>query len=119
MDVQLLIMKQVILIRKDLGMTKGKCVAQGAHASVQSYRKASKQDLTKWMSEGMPKIVLAVDSEQQLEDLIMQAILIGLPTSLIHDAGKTQVEPHTKTAGAIGPSDDKDVDLITRELKLL
>ena len=62
--------KQVIIIRSDLDMSRGKLVAQGAHASLMSYFEAEKMDknlVKQWLEEGEKKIVLKVSDEEALK----------------------------------------------------
>ena len=59
-------MKQVILVRMDLKLPKGKLAAQVAHASTEALLKSHKDDITKWRSEGMKKVVLKVDDQKEL-----------------------------------------------------
>lgn len=40
-------------------------------------------------------------------------------TCLIRDAGRTQIEPNSKTVLAIGPAPSAELDKVTRHLKLL
>lgn len=112
-------MKQVILIRQDLKLPKGKAVAQGAHAAVEAAHKADKEDYKAWRSEGMAKIAVKVADQKELYKYIQQAKDAGLSTAVITDAGKTTVAPGTVTCGAIGPGDEEEIDRITSELKLL
>lgn len=61
--------KQVIVIRTDLGMGKGKAAAQCSHAAVGLYRKVSKHQpdtLRRWMDNGQPKVVLKTEGEEAL-----------------------------------------------------
>ena len=58
--------KQVILVRKDLKLPKGKLAAQVAHASVEAVLKSDKDMVKKWRAEGMMKIVLNVADEKEL-----------------------------------------------------
>jgi len=112
-------LKQVILVRKDLKLPKGKMSAQAAHAAVEAVLKADKSIVKSWRSEGMKKIVLSVDSEKELYKYIQQAKDAGLTTSVITDAGRTIVEPGTVTCGAIGPDDEDSIDSITGKLKIM
>jgi peptidyl-tRNA hydrolase, PTH2 family len=117
-------MKQVIVLRKDLGMNKGKMIAQGAHASsmfiIKDQRWYKDKDAYDWAYvEGMAKIVVGVNSLEELEVLETAAKKAGLLTYSVIDSGKTVVEPGTKTAIAIGPDKDEEVDKITGNLKLL
>lgn len=105
-------MKQVILMRTDLGMKKGKMCAQAAHAAMEVARRIS--DNHSWYFEGMPKIVLRINSEEELIMLMSQAEAKGLLHGTIMDASLQEL-----TCGAIGPADDGIIDEITKELKLL
>ena len=112
-------MKQAIIIRTDLKMGKGKLVAQGAHASVSSFLKSSKDEQAEWLEEGMKKIVLKVSGEKELKEIFKAARDEKLHASMINDAGLTQLEPGTATTVGIGPAEDRTVDKITGKLKLL
>ncbi|MDY6775808.1 MAG: peptidyl-tRNA hydrolase Pth2 [Halobacteria archaeon] len=112
-------MKQSIVVRTDLGMGDGKTASQVAHASLQAYEKASEDAQTDWKSTGMKKVVLEADSESDLLELKREAESMGLPTSLIRDAGHTQIEPGTLTALGVGPAEDDEVDRVTGDLRLL
>ena len=111
--------KQVIIIRADLKLPKGKACAQAAHASIDAAHKAHKEDYKAWRTEGMAKIVVKTDNLEELYKHIQEAKNAGLPTSTITDAGKTTVEPGTTTCGAIGPAKEETIDQITGKLKLL
>lgn len=110
-------LKQVIVVRNDLKLPKGKLAAQVAHASVEATLKADKDDVKKWRSSGMAKIVVKVDSENELYKLAQLAKDKGFPVGIITDAGKTVVAPGTTTCAGIGPA--KDIDILTGDLKLL
>jgi PTH2 family peptidyl-tRNA hydrolase len=127
--------KQVIVIRKDLKMRRGKEIAQGAHASISFLVEAllalfsnnghAVDEMGKdpavldWMRNGMKKITLQVDSERELMELSFRAQRAGLRTSLIRDAGHTEFDGRpTYTALAIGPDVSEDIDELTSELKL-
>jgi PTH2 family peptidyl-tRNA hydrolase len=112
-------LKQVILVRHDLGLPKGKLAAQAAHASVEAVLKADASTVKRWRQEGMPKIVLKVTNEKELVRQLQRAKDAGLVTSLITDAGHTVVEPGTKTCGAVGPGDAHEIDALFGDLKLL
>lgn len=112
-------MKQVIVMRTDLKMGKGKIAAQACHASLNSYKKASKRSIKQWESFGQKKVVLKVSSEQELLQLYHIIKENGLPCSLIRDAGHTQIDPSTVTCLGVGPAIDSEVDKLTGHLKLL
>lgn len=132
--------KQVILIRKDLKMRRGKEIAQGSHASMQfitqqiqalyenqlpdSLGEANQEipvALTgrelRWLLKGMAKVCLKVDSEQQLIAFHEKALAAGIKSSLITDSGRTEFNGQpTITACAIGPDFVSVIDAITGEL---
>ena len=114
--------KQAIILRSDLGMGKGKLVAQGAHASLQACDKASasRPDWVEgWRGCGCEKVVVKVASERELVGIFAKARKARLPCAIIADAGHTQIEPGSKTAVAIGPAPENEIDAITGGLKLL
>lgn len=111
--------KQVIIVRNDLKLPKGKLAAQAAHASIEAALKSDKDDLRSWRGSGMAKIVLKVESEKELYLYAQKAKDKGLPVGIITDAGKTVVAPGTTTCCGIGPGDEDTIDSITSELKLL
>lgn len=124
--------KQVIVVRKDLNMRKGKMCAQVAHASMkflvdnnESERgdevivKLSVEEAS-WLAGPFTKIVVGADSEDELEHLILKAELSGVQVHAIVDAGRTEFngEP-TLTCAAFGPDTATAIDNITGHLKLL
>ena len=111
--------KQVIVIRQDLKLPKGKAAAQAAHASTLALMKADREVASEWEMSGMAKIVLKVESERELVELFQRAKEDGLKPALVTDAGKTVVQPGTKTCIGIGPAYTEKLDAITGELKLL
>jgi PTH2 family peptidyl-tRNA hydrolase len=114
--------KQVIVMRSDLKMGKGKIAAQAGHAAVSAAEEARKYFKTwwrGWLDEGQCKISVRVKSEKELLELEEMAKKAGLPNALISDRGLTQLEPGTKTCLAIGPAPSTEVDRITGKLALL
>jgi PTH2 family peptidyl-tRNA hydrolase len=115
-------MKQVIVVRSDLKMGKGKIAAQVAHASLSAAEEAMGKRVSwfdGWKEGGQAKVVLKVQSEEELQELFRKAKSAKLPASLIEDRGLTQVEPGTVTCLGIGPGPDDDIDRITGKLRLL
>ena len=127
--------KQVIVIRKDLKMRKGKMIAQGAHASMKVLLDHCIKSMDgrtyimmahpvnpwyHWLNGLFTKVVVGCDSEKELMDLKLEAGANHIPCALIQDSGKTEFhgEP-TYTALAIGPEEIEKIDKITGHLKLL
>lgn len=111
--------KQVILVRNDLKLPKGKLASQTAHASVGALLKSHKDDIKKWQTHGMKKIVLKVEDEKELLEYKKKAEDAGLIVALIEDAGKTTVKPGTITCLGIGPDNAEKIDKITGNLKIV
>ncbi len=111
--------KQVIIVRADLKMGKGKLAAQVAHASYSATKKADKKILGAWENAGQKKIVLKVGSEEELLTVEKKCKAKKIPCALITDAGLTQLEPGTATALGIGPDKEERIDEITGDLSLL
>ena len=110
--------KQVILVRADLKLPKGKMSAQVAHASVDAVLKSSKDKVDEWKSQGMKKIILKVADEKELLKYQQLAKKEGLVAAIITDAGKTVVAPGTKTCLGIGPDSEELIDKMTGKLKM-
>ena len=113
--------KQVVVVRTDLDMGKGKIAAQVGHACVlgAEYVRKSKPE---WFSEwwkGQEKIVLKVSNLKELEQVKQGAIEIGVPWSEVTDAGHTQIAPGTVTCISLGPAPEEKIDKITGDLKLM
>lgn len=114
--------KQVIIVRADLDMGKGKLGAQIAHGSVLSYLEAEMKDkkITKeWLDSGQKKIVLKVPDEESLLKLFKAFQFKKVPCALVNDAGLTQLPPGTTTVLGIGPWRSEEIDVFTDKLKLL
>jgi len=113
--------KQVIVLRSDLNMSCGKAAAQACHASVAASEEARKKNPSwwkAWMREGQRKIVLKVDSEDELLEKEKEAKEAGIPSALISDMGLTELPPGTITALGIGPAPEWIIDKITGSLPL-
>ncbi|MCX6819053.1 MAG: peptidyl-tRNA hydrolase Pth2 [Candidatus Aenigmarchaeota archaeon] len=110
--------KQVIVIRSDLKMSKGKTAAQAAHASLSSVGKCNKKMLGAWEKEGQKKVVLSADMKQLLQ-LKEKCKKLGIPFALIIDAGMTELSAGSITALGIGPDKEEKINKVTGSLPLL
>ncbi len=125
--------KQVIVIRNDLNMRRGKQIVQGAHASMKAILDWAihesggllidlPQDspLENWINGRFTKVCVSVDSEAELDEIYNKAKEAGLICSMIVDVGLTEFNgAPTKTCCAIGPEWPEDINKITGHLKLL
>lgn len=142
--------KQVIVVRNDLAMPRGKMAAQVAHASLGSILgqmrmeiersdinnsvvskelvltllkigllgdRTEKLYLDQWISGRFAKVVVYIDSEDDLLRLINKADSLGIPTTPIYDAGASVFKgERTLTCAAFGPWKSDAIDDVTGHL---
>jgi PTH2 family peptidyl-tRNA hydrolase len=115
-----------LILRSDLSMGKGKLCSQAAHAALLASRAAGarrgeggREALAQWHATGSAKIVLRCSSEEELLSLAEAGSQLGMVSVLVSDAGRTQVEPGSMTACALGPAPQSLLDKVTGSLKLL
>lgn len=123
--------KQVIVMRHDLKMRRGKQIAQGAHASMafltrrlQSSPSISLNDFSPnaqaWISGSFAKACVRCNSEEELMVIHDKAIELGLEVHLITDSGRTEFHGQpTRTCLAIGPDEASKIDQVSGHLELL
>ncbi|MEK6973980.1 MAG: peptidyl-tRNA hydrolase Pth2 [Nanoarchaeota archaeon] len=111
--------KQVIIVRADLKMPKGKLATQCCHASVECILNSDNETVNKWMAEGGKKVILKVTSEKELIKYFKMAKGMKLKTSIIKDSGKTFFKEPTTTCIGIGPDLEKKIDNVSGNLKML
>lgn len=113
-------LKQIIVIRRDLKMRRGKEIAQGAHASMKWLTKRLHPFIEEaleggflrriftvpmsflrvlrtfssvelaWMKSGFKKVTVIVKSEEELLEIHKKALEAGLESQLVQDSGKTE-----------------------------
>ena len=130
--------KQVLVIRKDLKMRRGKEISQGAHGSIAFITNPMRDGEQRiidgkcylciphpsdaemeWINGIFTKICLVANSATELADLYAEAIEAGLVAHIIEDQGKTEFHDiPTMTCLAIGPDEAEKIDAITGHLKL-
>ena len=137
--------KQMIVMRRDLKMRKGKIAAQAGHACVEAVLMALAREgrlndvcvtpddswvyladdgaqpspLTDWFGAGVAKVCVYVDSEEALLELAAKGREEGFLCALVRDAGHTEFhgEP-TYTCLAFEPLYPEQIDPLTGELPL-
>ena len=126
--------KQVIVIRRDLRMRRGKEIAQGAHASTAWLADRVIQGMTPngtvdhvalseaeraWLESSFRKVTVKVSSEEELMAVYRKAVEAGLVVHLVTDRGLTEFGGvPTRTCLAVGPDYDDLVDPVTGDLEL-
>ncbi|KAK4164992.1 PTH2-domain-containing protein [Cladorrhinum sp. PSN259] len=123
--------KLVLVVRTDLGMTKGKIAAQAGHATLACYKSLSRaaakggpdsraaQILKQWEKRGQAKIAVQIKSEDEILSLQGIARSLGITAEVIADAGRTQIESGSLTVLGVGPAPKSEIDKVTGGLKLL
>lgn len=137
--------KQMIVMRRDLKMRKGKIAAQAGHACVEAVLMALAREgrlgevrvtpdqswiyledegapatpLSDWFDAGVAKVCVYVDSEEELLDLAARGRELGFAVALVRDAGHTEFhgEP-TYTCLAFEPLAAEQIDPLTGDLPL-
>lgn len=140
--------KQVIVMRRKypdgkggtVGLRRGKEIAQACHASnaflLQDLEKMLECDsrmprlqqlfemsmspaVKKWLNEGIRKVVLQVDTEEELMTIADICYEEKLECHVITDSGLTEFGGvPTKTCLAIGPDFSSRIDRVTGNLKI-
>ncbi|KAI5777496.1 peptidyl-tRNA hydrolase PTH2-domain-containing protein [Geopyxis carbonaria] len=114
--------KMVLVVRTDLGMTKGKIAAQCGHATLMCYKaalRAAPALVRRWEQRGVAKIALQAGSEEELLVMQAQALSLGIVAKIVHDAGRTQIASGSATVLGLGPAPRSVVDAVSGGLKLL
>jgi PTH2 family peptidyl-tRNA hydrolase len=123
--------KQVIVIRKDLKMRRGKECSQAAHASISFLTRRIQgvnsnpvnlfvsSEEKSWIDSSFAKICVQVNSEKELLDIYKKAQNLGLEVHLVQDSGLTEFSGVlTFTCLAIGPNKSDKIDEVTGKLML-
>jgi PTH2 family peptidyl-tRNA hydrolase len=109
--------KQVIVVRDDLDLPRGKLASQVAHASLEAALRAERSVREAWRSAGAKKVAVVCEDEASLERLAERCD--SIPSYLVRDAGHTVVPSGTATALGVGPGEESVVDDVTGSLVLL
>lgn len=120
--------KQVIIVRNDLKIRKGKFAVQVAHAAMKDLVKKvtdSHNGLVEfdaeehaWYNGLFKKVCVQIESEAAMLALYDRAKAAGLRVQLIEDCGLTEFDGPTKTCIAIGPHEDSKFTGFTDTLQL-
>jgi PTH2 family peptidyl-tRNA hydrolase len=111
--------KQVIVVRSDLKLSKGKLAVQVAHAALSAADEADARIVKYWKNEGQKKIVLSVAGLKELLDIGKKCNALKISSSLIRDAGLTELKPGTISCIGIGPDKEEKINKVTGMLKLV
>jgi PTH2 family peptidyl-tRNA hydrolase len=128
-------MKQMLVMRTDLNMRKGKMCAQAAHASLGAVlpylgdgfvdpfdtdETVKRRKVEAWLAGPFKKVTVRADSEADLLAVHKAAVEAGLIACLITDSGLTEFGGvPTLTCCAVGPDTDEVLEPVTGSLMLL
>lgn len=136
--------KQALIVRRDLNMTRGKEISQGAHASmITLIENPDDPRMKAWLNSPFAKISLSCPTEDEmlrieaaaksrglitammaatedeLLDVEIQAKAKGMITAMVTDQGRTMFNGvPTRTVLAVGPDRIEEIDAVCGHLKL-
>lgn len=112
-------MKQVIVVRTGIEISKGQIVRQTARAALGAIQllNAQQDEIISWLKSGSKTEARAAEGKAILE-IMVRAKKAGLPLCAIADSGD-QLPRGTVICLAIGPADDAEIDKTTGELEHL
>jgi PTH2 family peptidyl-tRNA hydrolase len=121
--------KQVIVVRKDLNLRKTELASQVATASMgflldnnESERndvinvKLSREEAI-WLNGSFEKSIVAVESEQDLRDLMFKAEMEGIGVYPVHGKISSKFDDLTIMCAALGPDESSVINHVTGHLK--
>jgi len=130
--------KMVIIVRKDLHMRAGKIAAQVAHASMKilldrlsitqmdqdtvqlNMELSTDNPLYPWITGQFTKVVLYVNTLDEMERIERTAQELDIFTAKIIDVGKTEFHNvPTPTCVALGPDESDILEKLTGDLQLV
>ena len=115
-------LKMVFVVNHGLKMGKGKIAAQVGHGAVQAMLNGGNKNplmIEAWLGTGQKKICVKGNDASHLEQIEQQAAELNILTSIVRDAGHTQIPSGSLTILAIGPAGAEQLEPITGALKLL
>lgn len=117
--------KMVFVVNSELSMGPGKMAAQVGHATLGLYRHVQEgkderacAEMKQWEETGPRKVVVRGNNAQHLLALKKKSFELRIPNVMVHDAGRTQVEPGSLTVLALFGRSSL-LDKVTGKLRLL
>lgn len=118
--------RMTFIVSQDFKMTQGKVASQCLHAAVSLYKNMTNPKskfynptlMEKWEESGQTKIVLQIETNDELKAVFQKALSLGLNAYIVQDAGRTQVKPGSYTVLGIGPAPKTQIDRVSKHLKL-
>jgi len=124
--------KHVIVVRKDLNLTKGKLATYVAHVSIQFLLENNESDRgdeftiklnpeeAVWLRESAFSTIYAINSAEALQNMMLRAELDGIEVyPLFVQTPKEFDGDRTLVCAAFGPASSNDLSKILGKLKLI
>lgn len=115
-------LKMWLAVRTDLNMSLGKACAQAGHAYGHLHLIAQQQApslFVQYLEDATPKITVRVDGETALRRVQDEAKAADIPSYIVHDAGRSELEPNTATVCAFGPAYHDELPPFLKRMRLL
>ncbi len=123
-------MKQVIVVRKDLDLKKGKLAAYVAHVSMRFLLDNNEADRgdeftiklspeeAVWIREGSTRVIYTVNSEDALRDLLFRAEIDGIESYPLQVQSPDEFSgDKTLVCAAFGPASSDELSRLVGKLK--
>lgn len=110
--------KCILLIRKDLNMTKGKIISQCCHGIIHNTLHSNNFIVNFWRLQGEKIITLKVNDFNTMKNIHNKSIKNNIFSHIVIDKGLTQIPHNTPTVCVIGPDLETNINNITKNLKL-
>jgi len=120
--------KQVIIIRNDIHMSRSMLASQVAQASLKFIVENNESergdqihvtlsaDEAAWLSGSFSQTILGIDSKEQLDEIMFKAEMIGVETHPVFSKDKDQNFPQLSCI-ALGPNDSNLINKLVHKLK--
>jgi len=115
-------LKMWLAVRTDIDMSLGKACAQAGHAYGHLHLIAQQlqPDLfADYLNHATPKITVRVENEIALRRVYEESKTAGISSYIVHDAGRSELEPNTATVCAFGPAYHDELPPFLKRLRLL
>ena len=123
--------KQVIVVRKDLRMRKSKVASLTSQVATkfltenneavrndELYVKLSREEVT-WLHNSSAPIILGINSQDELNDLILKAEFLGINVYAITGSLAKPDSDTSILCASFGPDEEELINKITGNLKLI
>ena len=115
-------LKMWLAVRTDLPLSRGKLAVQAMHAAGWLHLIVARDNpelMQSYLQDATPKISVRVDSASALDRVCEEAKAAGIPFYAVADAGRTEIDPGTRTVCLFGPAYRHDLPPFLKRLQTL